>query len=144
MSKGHLTAITRKSMSKPTKWLVGKGLLTGRVLDYGCGKGLDAELLGAESYDPHFQPNMPVGKFDTIFCNYVLNVIPDLTERKNVVSLIESKLESGGNAYISVRNDRSALNGYTKRGTWQGLIVLDLPIVAKNANFTVFRLEGAR
>jgi hypothetical protein len=87
---------------------------------------------------------MPEGKFDTIFCNYVLNVIPDLTERENVVSLIESKLESGGVAYISVRNDRSALNGYTKRGTWQGLIVLDLPIVARNANFTVFRLEGAR
>ena len=144
MSKAHLTAITRKSISRPTKWLVGKGLLTGRVLDYGCGKGLDAELIGAESYDPHFQPAMPEGKFDTIFCNYVLNVIPDLTERKSVVSFIESKLEIGGVAYISVRNDRSALNGLTKRGTWQDLIVLDLPIVAENASFIVYRLEGTR
>lgn len=52
-----------------------------------------------------------MSKAHNFFCNYALNVIPDLTERKNVVSFIESKLKSGGVAYISVRNDRSALNG---------------------------------
>ena len=71
----HKTAITRTKMSAPVKFLKGQGLLQGRTLDYGCGKGFDADVLQCSKYDPHFSPELPKGKFDTIICNYVLNVI---------------------------------------------------------------------
>jgi len=144
MSKTHLTAIGRTTVSQPTKYLLGRNLIDGRTLDYGCGRGFDAKALGIESYDPYFQPDMPDGDFDTIICNYVLNVISDLTSRTIVVDLISRKLAPGGVAYISVRNDRKNLNGFTSRGTWQGLVVLTLPVVTSNANFTMYRLESSR
>ena len=140
MSNAYRTAIARKKPSKPVKALEADGRIVGRVLDYGCGKGYDAYYLGAESYDPHFQPDMQDGLFDTVVCNYVLNVIPSEKERSAVVSDIRSRLKSDGRAYISVRADKGALNGYTKTGSWQGLIVLDAPVVAKDNGFKTYEL----
>lgn len=139
--KSYLTARWRKNVSGPTKFLINTDRIRERTLDYGCGRGYDARQIGAHSYDPYYQPVMPDGQFDTIICNYVLNVIPDLTTRNGVLELIRSKLAPGGLAYISVRNDRAALNGYTKRGSWQGLVVLDLPVVTTNRVFTMYRME---
>ena len=98
------TAITRKSPSMPMKYLSGRDLLVGRTLDYGSGRGYDAKHFGMVEYDPNFAPERPHGKFNTVVCNYVLNVVDRRTERE-ILEDIKSLLVEGGIAYISVRRD---------------------------------------
>lgn len=124
------------------QYLIARGMLRGRCLDFGCGRGQDADAAGSERFDPHYAPQMPEGTFDTVTCTYVLNVIPSPTERDATIALLRGKLSPGGIAYISVRNDRKNLNGWTSRNTWQGLVELDLPVETSNSNFTMYRLEG--
>jgi hypothetical protein len=138
----HKTAIARKKPSAPSLRLDWKNRIVGRTLDYGSGRGFDAYTYGWECFDPHYSPDMPVGRFDTIVCNYVLNVIESKEERDRVVADIRSRLVEGGCAYISVRNDRKNLNGYTSIGTWQGLVVLDLPVEHRCAGYVTYRLEA--
>lgn len=143
---GHLTAIPRAALSTPMRHLQGQHLLTGRILDYGCGRGDDVEFLRAmgynqaEGFDPYHRPEMPVGRFDTITCNFVLNVIPDEAERRGVVTDIQAKLTDNGVAYISVRNDKRALNGWTGKGTWQGFIELPFEVVSKTGGYVMYRV----
>ena len=141
MSKAHLTAIARKAPSKPVQRLKATGAIVGKTLDYGCGRGVDADWLGCDGYDPHYRPERPVGTFETIVCNYVLNVIVSESERLAVLRDIQALLDDDGFAYITVRNDRAALNGYTSKGTWQGLIVLDLPVRRKCADYVTYVLR---
>ena len=140
MSLAYKTAISRNKASAPVRALNEKGLLVGRMLDYGCGRGRDACEYGMESYDPHFQPVMPDGQFDTIVCNFVLNVIESSAERRAVVQDIQARLAPGGRAFISVRTDKARLNGYTKIGTWQGRITLDAPVVARGSGYVTYML----
>ena len=141
MNCSHLTALTRKQMSAPSKHLVNSGLLQGSIIDYGSGKGFDAELIGATPYDPHFSPELDTAlKVDTIYCNFVLNVIEDPDERAFVLLRIQHFLRDNGIAYITVRADKKKLNGATKRGTWQGLIELNLPVQKRTANWVMYRL----
>ena len=48
------TAISRKSLSQPMKWLEQQHMLAtnnpSRRLDFGCGKGFDADTLGMQKY----------------------------------------------------------------------------------------------
>ena len=142
MTVAHKTAITRNKPSAPMVRLKAAGRLKGKMLDYGCGKGYDASHFGMDSYDPHYQPIMPDGLFDTITCNFVLNVIESAEEREAIVRDIRSRLDCNGRAYITVRNDKKALNGRTTIGTWQGLIVLDFPIVSRGSGFVTYCVSG--
>ena len=143
MSNAHKTAISRNKPSAPIRALDKAGLLVGRVLDYGSGKGRDACEYGMESYDPHFQPVMPDGYFDTIVCTFVLNVVPGEAERVAILSDIASRLTDTGCAYVTVRTDKARLNGYTKIGTWKGVIKLDAQIVAKGSGYVTYKVyEG--
>jgi len=94
-----------------------------------------------EGYDPYHRPVKLSGKFETITCNYVLNVIESPQERLSVMRAILSYLKKTGKAYISVRKDLTNLNGCTKIGTWQGNIELDLPIVCKGSHYVIYLLE---
>ena len=138
MSKAYKTAIKRKALSAPVKLLVAANRIVGRVLDYGCGRGDDARSLGCEGYDPHYRPDRPVGTFETIMCNYVLNVIESEDERREVLRDIDGLLDRHGRAYITVRNDRKKLKGYTSTGSWQGLIYLDLRIVNRCSGYVTY------
>jgi ATP adenylyltransferase len=140
--KEHLTAIARKKLSTPVKFLNSMGLLTGRTLDFGCGRGFDSAFLGHESYDPYYQPIFPTGEFNTIYCVYVLNVIENPNDRKSVIESIRRLLKPSGKGYIAVRNDKEALKGQTSKGTWQGHIELDLPIVTANRNFVIYEVTS--
>jgi hypothetical protein len=76
----HLTAIERIHLSFPAQFLLSQNLLQGKILDFGCGFGNDVKLLRQKGfdiagYDPHYFPEYPHGKFDTIICFYVLNVL---------------------------------------------------------------------
>ena len=125
----HKTAKTRKTLSAPTKYLLKDNAFLGKVLDYGCGKGFDSDELGFEKYDPHFFPKTPKGKYDTIVCNYVLNVINN-DDANLVIAKIRSLLKSKGKAYISVRRD-IIKEGVTKSGTFQRNVILDLPVLVE-------------
>lgn len=140
----HKTAKTRNGPSRPIKWLDSEGLLKGRILDFGCGRGYDANWLVCEGYDPHYRPMWPTGRFDTVVCNFVLNVIEDEFERRNVLRNIDDYLAPLGRAYIAVRNDRKKLNGHTSIGTWQGLIKLDLPIVRKTSGYIIYAMRSGQ
>lgn len=142
MANEYKTAITRKSPSLPMKRLAADGLIKGKALDYGSGRGFDAMEYGMACYDPYFQPDLPDGLFNTITCNYVLNVIERDKDRIGVLLRIQNRLARGGIAYITVRNDRRALKGTTEKGTWQGLIVLRLPVRYKCAGYVTYELSG--
>jgi len=141
VSHTHRTAIRRSKVSAPTKWLKNKELIIGRWLDYGCGYGYDADHLEGCKYDPHYFPTLPIGKFDTIICNYVLNVIPE-EGRQEVVEHIYNLLKKGGKAYISVRRDIDKPTT-TMKNTFQDRVVLNLPsLFHKKRGFEIYMLEG--
>lgn len=103
----HPTARSRDDVSAPLRWLDDQGLLRGKILDFGAGRGVDAEAIGATAYDPNSPAPMnefPEGEFDTIVSIYVLNVVPP-EEQKKIVSQIKSLLADGGTAYLAVRRD---------------------------------------
>lgn len=52
------TAIVRTAPSVPMRILHGSRLLEGRVLDYGCGHGFDADAFGLWSWDPHHRKEL--------------------------------------------------------------------------------------
>ncbi len=112
------------------------------MLDYGCGRGFDVKHFGIAGFDPHYSPDMPSGRFDTITCNYVLNVIESPGDRRRVIKDIKSRLYPGGRAYFTVRTDKSKLKGCTSKGTWQGLIMMDAPIVARGSSFITYEVRN--
>lgn len=146
--KAHLTAISRKTLSAPMRWLNSLALIpTGsKSLDYGCGRGFDADQLGMAKFDPHYFPETPTDNNDVVTCNYVLNVIPEADERGRVLDTLQLLARNkGGTVYVSVRNDKKALKGWTSKGTWQGDIS-DLELEAKGfwkirecANYRLFK-----
>ncbi len=105
----HLTAKERTYLSFPAKYLLSKNLLKGKILDFGCGFGNDVKLLQKKGfniigYDPHYFPQYPQEKFDTIICFYVLNVLfAEIQSR--VIMEVSSLLKPGGKAYFAVRRD---------------------------------------
>jgi diadenosine tetraphosphate (Ap4A) HIT family hydrolase len=105
----HLTAIDRTKLSSPVQFLSTRNLLKGRILDFGCGLGNDVKLLHQQGldvygYDPHYFSTYPDGKFDSIFCCYVLNVLMPEAQA-DVLMNIAHLLKPGGKAYYAVRRD---------------------------------------
>ena len=119
--KSHLTAISRPKLSPAMRQL--DGYIDGRSLDYGCGRGQDAERLNMERYDPYYFDTQPVGQFRTITCNYVLNVIPSTCDILICLNKIQSLLTQHGTAYITVRRDIKE-ETVSKRGTYQRPVYL--------------------
>ena len=140
-NKGHLTAITRNTISRPLAELFMKGLLPEdkSTLDFGCGKGFDAEQLKLDMYDPYFYPEYPNKKYDIITCNYVLNVLT-ATDVVQVLKEIRELLNDNGVAYITVRRDIKT-EGITKRGTLQRNVVLNLPKVKETSAYCIYKWE---
>lgn len=116
----HLTIKEREWPSFPTKHLLSQGLIRGKVLDFGCGTGVDVEFLREKGhdvigYDPYYAPAYPAGRFDTILCHYVLNVLlPE--EQVAVLMAVSELLQPGGKAYYTVRRDikRNGFRLHTK------------------------------
>ena len=108
----HKTAITRKELSRPIRDF--REHVKGRVLDFGCGKGSDADILGADKYDPHFFPEKPKGLYDTVLCTYVLNTtfFP-----KDVLKRVCEYVKPGGTIIVSTRSI-TEVNKAAKKGNW--------------------------
>ena len=131
LSAPQRTAIKRTNLSAPTRFLEEEGLIVGRVLDYGCGYGEDAKELGFEVYDPFFGFSMPTGKFDTVICNYVLNVVPEEVQEE-ILRDIRQRLKPEGFAYLAVRRD------LTGKEPTQRIVKLPLSILVENNGFCIY------
>jgi ATP adenylyltransferase len=145
----HLTAKERDSISMPARWVEQQGLIKGRVLDFGCGFGKDVEVLKTkgytvEGYDPHYFPNEPEGKYDTILCFYVLNVLlPE--QQAQVMMQVSNLLKPTGKAYFSVRRDikeDSYRNHFIhQKPTYQCNVVLPYSSLFKNENTEIYAYQ---
>jgi diadenosine tetraphosphate (Ap4A) HIT family hydrolase len=137
-----LTAKPREKPSFPTKWLWERGYIQGSVLDFGSGYGKDGEFLQGQGfsvtdYDPYYQSQYPQGRFDTILCQYVLNVLPPL-EQTEVIVRVSELLKRNGKAYFAVRRD---INHHNKgirihkehqQPTYQSPVQLPFKSILKN------------
>jgi len=113
----------------------------GRCLDYGCGRGRDADTYVLEGYDPAWRPQRPTGTFDTILCTYVLNVVDEVVQEA-ILDDLKGLLSPGGKAYISVRRDLPR-EGKQGRGCWQRFVVLEAPILVDNGRWATYVLDSA-
>jgi len=97
---GSNTAKARDSLSAPMRFYSEAGLLKGEVLDFGCGKDPHAFA----RYDPAHDPDpAPLQRtWDTVTCNYVLNVLPLEGLRTNVMLSLRALVAEGGQALVSV------------------------------------------
>lgn len=142
---GYKTAISRHKPSAPMKYLYSQKLFKGKVLDYGCGKGFDANYYKLDRYDPYYYPTaaswFKPGKYNTITCNYVLNVVsPD--EIPRILQSIKALLAPKGTAYITVRRDlkEDAVKG---KDCLQYQVYLDLPVVKEvKGCYCIYKLEN--
>lgn len=109
INHSQFTAKERNKLSFPTQWLLNKNKLIGEILDFGCGLGFDVNDLKTkgfkiDGYDKYHRTDYPVKKYDTIICNYVLNVLqPD--EQPEVLMAVSELLKPTGIAYFAVRRD---------------------------------------
>jgi len=140
------TAIKRTKPSLPLRKLLDKKSISGNVLDYGCGKGFDAEYLqrlgySVDSYDPHWKPDgIKKQGYDSIVCNYVLNVLETDEEILSVIRRAASLLNKDGRAYFSVRRDVKK-SGFTSRG-FQRNVVLSAPVLyEKSGSFCTYIVD---
>lgn len=135
------TAIYRKKPSLPARWLASKHFLKGNCLDFGSGRGKDAEFYSMTKYDLFWQPQLPTRfKFDTITCTYVLNVVNE-NEQKNILQTISSLLKKNGTAYITVRRD-IPINGKQGRNCRQRYVILSKLMCIRNiSSYAIYKLQ---
>jgi hypothetical protein len=143
VTQSHKTAIARNKLSAPVTLLRDYGLILGRVLDYGAGKGdifrfwLRSPDHG-EQYDPYWHPVRPKGKFLTVYCGYVLNVLRTNEERMKVIRDAVSYLEPDGVAYFAVRRDVKDFQ--STLGARQHVVTPLLPLtVDVKGRFAIYR-----
>lgn len=88
----HRAAIIRKALSKPVRLAIEAGFFKPETtyFDYGCGKGEDISHIARLGYssngwDPHFQPNANKTFAEIVNLGYVINVIENLSERRQAL-----------------------------------------------------------
>jgi len=152
MNNSGKTAISRTEISGPMRWLLKNGLVNrgDRVLDCGCGHGKDADDLGFDGWDPNHRNGtahlVGNGDYPVVTSIYVLNTIPDEKERIEAEDAVIRSLAPYGVAYLAVRNDRKYLNGWTSKGTWQGVVEpsrKDWKIVRECSHFRIWKYVNA-
>lgn len=138
-TESRFTAIVRKKPSLPSKFLFDSGMVIGKCLDYGCGRGFDKDFYGIDGYDPYWFPNIPKTKFDTIICNFVLNVV-EKKEQEDIIKKVRNLLNKNGRAFFTVRRDIK--NSYRVKNYVQRLVILDYPSIYKKSRaFEIYRMD---
>ena len=101
---GFKTAMVRDAPSAPMALFEANGLLKGKVLDFGGGMDTHSH----PKYDPYYNhdPALLRKQYDTVTCNYVLNVQAHVGARANTLLALRALLRPGGRALISVMSDK--------------------------------------
>lgn len=143
----YLTAIKRTDLSVPTRYLLQHNLLKGRILDFGCGFGFDTDELKRQGfdivgYDYYYRPDYPTGQFDTIICNYVLNVLESYAQVE-VLMNVSNLLKPTGTAYYAVRRDLEEegfrLHAIHKQYTYQCNVKLPYKSLVSNSSYELYQ-----
>ena len=153
----HKTAISRKALPAPVKWLLQNRWIYGDVLDFGCGKCADInarefpkypDVQSIVSYDPYFNPhahslnNHPVPGFDIVLCTYVLNTVPPEEERQ-IIKTLTSVLRPNGLAFATVRTDKPRGGyGLSTKGTYQREVNLPYVNLKEGPHYRIYLLTS--
>lgn len=148
----ELTAIHRKSISFPSRFLEKNNLIEGEILDFGCGHGMDVLELrkkgfNVDQYDNFHFPHFPEKKYDVILCHYVLNVI-EKEEQTRVLAEVSYLLKPGGVAYYSVRRDLAKeglrIHAVYKKPTYQCNVVLPFESILKTKHCEIYSYQKTK
>lgn len=141
------TAITRTRISAPLRELFNRGDVTyfssvHRILDFGCGRGFDADYLGAKKYDKYHYDDPTALKpdyYSEVLCTYVLNTVSEETQRQ-ILEQIHCVLNKFyGVSYISVRRDIPESGTPTQR-----YVKLPFPKTLDNRNFATYYCHASQ
>ncbi len=130
-------AVRRETVSKTARFLDERRLLRGRVLDYGCGFGFDADHFGWDSYDPYYRSSEPEGPYDTVVCNLVLNVLSQ-RHRARALAAIRDLLSVDGRAYLAVPRNVPVEGKLGIHHSLQNYVRLTLPSVFADDRLEIY------
>lgn len=121
------TAMHRSELSLPATILVQRKMVDGKLFDWGCGHGADLECfrksgIETEGWDPNHKPekppqSYPSGIFNWVYCGYVLNTLPDPSDRVKVLKDIYDFLPRDGQLAIAVRSVTEIES--VRKSTWK-------------------------
>lgn len=131
--KRHRAAMVRKRLSRPLRLVLEAGLFEPGMsfFDYGCGYGSDVEIMRekgfiSDGWDPFYQPYNSLKKADLVNLGYIINVIENVTERREALlkawSLTKEILIVSAQVLIDDRNSGYMIYGdgiITERNTFQ-------------------------
>lgn len=129
----------RKDLSKTARILIENNLVRGRVLDYGCGLGFDADRQGWEAYDPYYRPGQPTGPYDTIIVNHVANILTR-NSREELFRAVNGLLAPSGSAFISVSRNIPVSGKPGPRRRIQNYVILTLPSIFSDDEEEIYQL----
>jgi hypothetical protein len=132
-------AIKRAKPSRAASLLVERRLAVGRVLDFGCGHGLDAATFGWDAYDPYYRPIEPAGPYDTIICTLVLNAL-SRNNRAKALGHIRELLADDGHAYLAVARDLPRSGKLGMHHSLQNYVMLTLPSIYVDNRIEIYDL----
>ena len=135
-------AVNRRTVSFGAEWLVNRSLVPGRVLDYGCGFGFDADHFDWEGFDPYYRQREPEGKFDTIICNHVLNMLTR-SSRQQAIDRIQDLLIETGVAWLIVPRNIPRMGKLAVRKRIQNFVQLDLASVYADEKLEIYRISSS-
>ena len=135
-------AIRRSTVSFAAEWLVERGYVNGRVLDFGCGFGFDADHFGWDAFDPYYRQTTLEGEYDTIVCNHVLNMLTR-TSREQTTRKIRDLLAPDGAAFLIVPRNIPVIGKIALRKRIQNYVILTLPSIYSDKKLEIYRLGSA-
>lgn len=148
MDLSYRTAIKRKGISTPIRYLIDKQLIkrNHKILDFGCGRGQDCDLsvssgFDAYKYDPYWLPDDKIlnKKYDRVLCIYVLNVVNKET-REKIITQLKNLVKKKGKIYIAVRRDIKK-HKKTSIGTHQYSVRLPYKKITENSGFCIYETQ---
>lgn len=133
-------AVKRTKPSRAATIIIEQKLAVGRVLDYGCGYGLDADTHGWDAYDPYYRPAEPVPPYDTIVCISVLNAL-SRNNRSKVIGRIRELLTDTGRAYLAVARDLPRTGKLGVNHSLQNYVILTLPSIYLDQHLEIYQMS---
>jgi exonuclease III len=123
------TAINRGGPSPIARRILEQSLINpgdSRLLDYGCGRGDDVRFFtergfDVSGWDPHDDfgfTDTPEGLYDLSMCTFVLNVLPTLCERMEVLHRLKELTRSGGFVVTTTRSP-VAIDRHAEERDWE-------------------------